>query len=186
MAAWILLHRRAAVARLISRDDEIPDVPPCPPRPMSNARGGRMMKYLPFVSAELGAPVRRGTRWQRVALWAVFTWFLLGGLAHFAFTDAVARFLPPQIPDARDIVLLVGIVELAGALGLLLRWTRRLAGWVLLLLTLGTLAPSVWMLHVHDQVALPVWLLWLRLPLLLVLAGLVVWGSRWRPAKRWY
>jgi uncharacterized membrane protein len=145
------------------------------------------VKYLPFVSAELGEPVRRGTRGQRLALWVALTWFLLDGLAHFALTDAEIRLLPPQLHDSGDLVLVVGLFELVGALGLLLPWTRRLAGWALALLTLATLAASAWVLHVHEQVALPSWLLWMRLPLQLALFWLVLWGSRWRVAKRqWY
>jgi uncharacterized membrane protein len=146
------------------------------------------MKYLPFVSAELDEPMRRGTRWQRVALWFVFFWFLLGSVAHFAFTDLEARIVPPQIPDARDVVLITGLLELLGAAGLLLPWTRRAAGWGLFLLTLAVTPANVYMLHVHDQFpAIPVWLLWLRLPLQLVLLWLILWGSRWRVSRRhWY
>jgi uncharacterized membrane protein len=142
------------------------------------------MNYLPFVSAESSQPERRGTRWQRAALYAVFLWFFLGGLAHFAFTDLEARIVPPQIPDARDVVLLTGILELAGAFGLLLPWTRRLAGWGLFALTLAVTPANVYMLSIHDQFDVPVWLLWLRLPLQVVLLWLIVWGSRWRKVQR--
>ena len=145
------------------------------------------MKYLPFVSAELGEPVRRGTRWQRAALWFVFAWFLLGGLAHFAFTDLEARIVPPQVPDAQDVVLITGFLELLGAFGLLLPWTRRAAGWGLLLLTLAVTPANVYMLQIHDQFpSIPPWLLWLRLPLQLVLLWLIWWGSRWRKGARHY
>ena len=142
------------------------------------------MNYLPFVSAESSQPERRGTRWQRVALYAVFLWFFFGGIAHFAFTDLEVRIVPPQIPDARDVVLLTGILELAGAFGLLLPWTRRLAGWVLFALTLAVTPANIYMLHLHDQFDVPLWLLWLRLPLQVVLLWLILWGSRWRKAQR--
>ena len=144
------------------------------------------MKYPPFVSAELGQPARRGTRWQHVALWFVFFWFLLGGIAHFALTDLEARIVPPQIPEAHDVVLLAGILELAGAFGLLLPWTRRAAGWGLFLLTLAVTPANVYMLHIHDQFDIPVWLLWLRLPLQGVLLWLIVWGSRWKAQRSLY
>ena len=141
--------------------------------------------YLPFVSAESGRPVQHGTRWQRVALWFVFCWFLFGGLAHFAFTDLEARIVPPQLPDAQDVVLITGFFELAGAFGLLLPWTRRVAGWALFLLTLAVTPANIYMLHIHEQFpTVPVWLLWLRLPLQGVLLWLIVWGSRWRRAVR--
>ena len=144
------------------------------------------MKYLPFVSAELGEPVRRGTRWQHVALWAVCAWFLLDGAACLAFTDFEARLLPP-VPDAGDVVVVMGIVELLGAAGLLLPWTRRAAGWILLLLTLVLLAAGIYLLHAHAQTHLPAWLPWLRPPLQVLLLWLVWWGSRWRKAaRRWY
>lgn len=143
------------------------------------------MNYLPFVSAELSEPLRQGTRWQRVALWFVIAWFFFGGLAHFAFTELEASIVPPQIPDATDVVLGTGVLELAGALGLMLPWTRRLAGWCLFALTLAVTPANVYMLHAHDQFpSVPVWLLWLRLPLQLVLLWLIVWGSRWRRTVR--
>lgn len=144
------------------------------------------MNYLPFVSAESSQPLRGGTRWQRVALWFVFFWFLLGGIAHFVFTDLEVRVVPPQIPDAPDVVLISGLLELAGAVGLLIPWTRRLAGWGLFLLTLAVTPANIYMLQIHDQFGIPVWLLWARLPLQVVLLWLILWGSRWRPARRLY
>ena len=142
--------------------------------------------YLPFVSADSTRPVQRGTRWQRVALWIVFCWFFLGGIAHFAFTDLEARIVPPQIPDPRDVVLLTGLLELAGAFGLLLPWTRRAAGWGLFLLTLAVTPANIYMLRIHDQFDIPVWLLWLRLAGQVVLLWLIVWGSRWKAVRRHY
>jgi len=143
------------------------------------------MNYLPFVSAELSDGVRQGTRWQRLALWFVIAWFFLGGLAHFAFTELEASIVPPQVPDAVDVVLATGVLELAGAVGLLLPWTRRLAGWGLFVLTLAVTPANIYMLHAHGQFpSVPVWLLWLRLPLQVLLLWLIVWGSRWRRAVR--
>jgi uncharacterized membrane protein len=148
------------------------------------------VNYLPFVSAELSDEAPRGARGQRAALWFVIAWFFLGGLAHFAFTELEASIVPPQIPDAQipdavDVVLVTGVLELAGALGLMLPWTRRVAGWCLFVLTLAVTPANVYMLRAHDQFpAIPVWLLWLRLPLQVVLLWLIVWGSRWRKAAR--
>jgi uncharacterized membrane protein len=143
------------------------------------------VNYLPFVSAELSDGVRQGTRWQRLALWFVIAWFFFGGLAHFAFTDLEASIVPPQIPDPVDVVLVSGVLELAGAFGLVLPWTRRLAGWGLFVLTLAVTPANVYMLLAHDRFpSIPVSLLWLRLPLQGVLLWLIVWGSRWRRAVR--
>ena len=144
------------------------------------------MNYLPFVSAESSQPVRSGTRWQRNALWFVFLWFFIGGIAHFVLPDLEARIVPPQIPDAQDVVLVSGLLELAGAFGLLLPWTRRAAGWGLFLLTLAVTPANIYMLQIHDQFPVPLWLLWLRLPVQVVLLWLILWGSRWRASRRGY
>jgi len=145
------------------------------------------MKYPPFVSAESSQPDRGGARGQRFALWFVFCYFFIGGIAHFAFTDLEVSIVPPQLPDAPDLVLISGVFELAGAFGLLLPWTRRAAGWGLFALTLAVTPANVYMLHVHDQFPkIPVWLLWLRLPLQAVLLWLILWGSRWRMVRRRY
>ena len=71
--------------------------------------------------------------------------------------------VPPQIPDPRDVVLLTGILELAGAFGLMLPWTRRVAGWGLFLLAIAETPANLYLLKIHEQFDIPVWLLWLRL-----------------------
>ena len=63
-------------------------------------------------------------------------------------------------------------------------WTRRAAGWCLVLLTIAVTPANVYMLRIHEQFDIPVWLLWLRLVFQLVLLWLILWGSRWRPARR--
>jgi uncharacterized membrane protein len=143
------------------------------------------MNYLPFVSAESSQP-RRGVRWQRVALALVFLWFFFGGIAHFVLTEQEMRIVPPSLPDPRDIVLISGIFELLGAFGLLLPWTRRLAGWGLFVLTLCVTPAHFYMLQAPEQFGVPLWLLWLRLPIQVVLLWLIVWGSRWRPTRSLY
>ena len=142
--------------------------------------------YLPFESAP-SSPRQRGIRWQRAAMVFVFLWFFFGGLAHFVATDLEMRVVPPWVPDPRDVVLLTGALELLGAFGLLIPWTRRAAGWGLILLTIAVTPANVYMLHIHDQFpSVPEWLLWARLPLQLVLLALIRWGSRWRAPRALY
>ncbi|HEX7639884.1 MAG TPA: hypothetical protein VF457_15920 [Burkholderiaceae bacterium] len=143
------------------------------------------VNYLPFESEPIH--LRRGTRWQRVALFAGIAWFLLGGLGHLLLTDGLVRIVPPAVPDARDVVLITGLLEILGALGLLLPWTRRLAGWCLVAYTLAVTPVHLYMLHAHDEFpALPVWLLWARLGFQAVVLWAIAWGSRWRAPRRRY
>ncbi|KAF1046985.1 DoxX family protein [Xylophilus sp.] len=108
----------------------------------------------------------------------VFLWFFLGGIAHFAATEAELRIVPSWIAWSREAVLASGVFELLGAFGLLWRPVRRAAGWGLVLLTIAVTPANVVMLqHAVECPAVPYWLLVARLPFQAVLIGLTVWGS---------
>ena len=120
---------------------------------------------------------------RRTALGFVFLWFFLGGLAHFAFTGLEASVVPPWVPWPRATVLATGVLELAGALGLLWPRTRRLAGWALAALTVAVTPANVHMLqHAERFPSIPEWLLVARLPLQAVLLALILWSTA--PARR--
>jgi hypothetical protein len=67
------------------------------------------------------------TNGKRAGLAVVFLWFFVGGIAHFVATDLEMRIVPPYIPWPRAAVLVNGVFELLGALGLLWLPTRRAA-----------------------------------------------------------
>ncbi|MBG9386660.1 hypothetical protein I5803_01365 [Caenimonas sp. DR4.4] len=124
------------------------------------------------------------TRPATAALVFVFLWFLLGGIAHFAFTEAEMRIVPPWLPEPRLVVWVSGVFELLGALGLLWKPTRRWAAWGLLALTLAVTPANVYMLQ-HPELfpAVPHWALVLRLPLQVVLLALIAWVAVLSPAS---
>jgi len=115
---------------------------------------------------------------KRIGLSVVFLWFLIGGIAHFVFTDIEMRIVPPYIPWPRLAVLASGLFELAGAAGLVSRSTRRAAGVGLLLLTLAVTPANIYMLQRHDLFDIPIWLLVARLPLQVALLALIWWSTR--------
>src|SRR5450755_422550 len=78
---------------------------------------------------------RSRSRARPVGLSFVFLWFFVGGIAHFAATDIEMRIVPPYIPWPRDAVLISGVFELIGAIGLTYSPARRLAGIGLFALT---------------------------------------------------
>ena len=57
---------------------------------------------------------------KRVGLILVFLWFLFGGVAHFSLTEVEMRIVPPVIPWPRAAVLISGVFELLGAVGILI------------------------------------------------------------------
>jgi uncharacterized membrane protein len=118
------------------------------------------------------------SRWRTAGLVFVFLWFAIGGVAHFAFTEAEMRIVPAFIPWPRAAVLLSGVAELLGAAGLLWPATRRMAGIGLLLLTLAVTPANVQMLLEADRFAsVPYWALVARLPLQLGLLALIAWSA---------
>ncbi len=116
---------------------------------------------------------------RRVGLAIVFAWFFIGGIAHFALTDAEVRLVPPYIPWPRAAVLVSGVLELVGAAGLLWRPTRRAAGLLLFAVTIAVTPVHVWMLQRPDLYpAVPYWALVARLPLQVALLVLIGWGTQ--------
>ena len=99
------------------------------------------------------------------SLYLVAVLFLGAGVLHFVHPAPYLRIVPPALPAPRLLVLLSGVAEVAGGLGLLLPATRRWAAWGLLALLLAVFPANVYMLQIHEQLHLPAWAAWARLPL---------------------
>jgi uncharacterized membrane protein len=78
----------------------------------------------------------------RLALAAIY---LVAGALHLTATAGFAAIVPPAIPFARSVVLLTGACEIAGAFGLLVPTTRRLAG-----VMLAIYAICVWPANIYQ------------------------------------
>ena len=91
--------------------------------------------------------------------------FVLAGIWHFVHPATYLRIMPPQLPQPLALVYLSGVFEVLGGLGLLLPRTRRLAGWGLLALLVAVFPANVYMALAHEQLGIPGWVAWGRLPL---------------------
>lgn len=112
-----------------------------------------------------------------VGLVVVFLWFFLGGIAHFVATDAQMRIVPPYIPWPRATVLITGVLELLGALGLLWRTTRHNSALGLFILTILVTPANIYMLQQAQNFNIPQWILIMRLPLQVALLALIWWSG---------
>jgi uncharacterized membrane protein len=121
---------------------------------------------------------------RRLGLAFVFLWFALGGIAHFAFTRIEERIVPPYVPWHHGTVLITGVFELLGALGLLFKRTRHAAGWGLFALTIAVTPANIYMLQKPDLFAIPFWILIARLPVQAGLLALILWVSNQRGTPR--
>lgn len=110
--------------------------------------------------------------------------FIGAGVLHFVAPAPFARIVPPYLPAPYLLVYLSGAAELAGGLGLLLPATRRLAAWGLVALLVAVFPANVYMLQSHGAgVAVPLWVLWARLPLQAVLVAWVWQHTRPQPPQ---
>jgi uncharacterized membrane protein len=105
-------------------------------------------------------PAQTRSRLRLAGLVVVFLWFCIGGIAHFAAT-----------------VLVSGVFELLGAAGLVWPRSRRAAGIGLLCLTVAVTPCHIYMLQRPELFAIPLWALWLRLPIQLALLALIAWTT---------
>jgi uncharacterized membrane protein len=95
--------------------------------------------------------------------------FVGAGVLHFLHPATYLAIMPPALPAPRALVYVSGIFEILGGLGLLPARTRRLAGWGLLALLVAVFPANVYMALIHEQLHIPGWVAWARLPLQLPL-----------------
>jgi uncharacterized membrane protein len=134
--------------------------------------------HIADTTLEAVSAGERSSRLRKAGLGVVFLWFFIGGIAHFVATDTEMRIVPPYVPWSREVVLITGALELLGAAGLLRLQTRRLAGIGLFLLTLAVTPAHLYMLQVPELFpSIPVWALWLRLPIQGALLALIAWST---------
>lgn len=135
------------------------------------------------MTMPLKATATRFIGWHRLGrgriadLCFVFVWFFVGGIAHFALIRTEMRIVPPWLPWPHAVVLISGAFELLGAVGLIWRRTRRVAGIGLFALTLAVTPANVYMLQQPQQFGIPEWLLIVRLPVQVALLALIFWSA---------
>lgn len=95
----------------------------------------------------IGEARDRQRRWRGRVRLMVAAGFLLAGSLHFTATETEMRLMPDWLPWHRELVYLSGVCEIAGAVGLLVPHTRRVAAWGLALLLL-----AVWPANINQAV----------------------------------
>lgn len=113
-----------------------------------------------------------------LSLYAVAVLFVGTGVAHVLWPSVFVRIMPPYLPRPLLLIYLSGIAEVIGGLGVLVPALRVYAGWGLLLLLCAVFPVHVYMAR-HPEVFsdIPLWALYLRLPLQFVLMAWVYWAA---------
>lgn len=82
-------------------------------------------------------------KWRGRVRVAVAGVFLLASSLHFVATETEMRLIPEWMPQHRALVYLSGVAEIAGAVGLLIPRTRRVAAWGLALLLIAVFPANI-------------------------------------------
>ena len=107
----------------------------------------------------------------------VMLWFIVGGAGHFVLTKTFVSVVPPYVPFPLEMVYLTGVLEIAGALALLYKPLRHIAGLCLTALTMCVTPVHIQMLIEADKYqALGPVVLWARLLFQPVLIW-IIWAS---------
>jgi uncharacterized membrane protein len=97
--------------------------------------------------------------------------FIAAGSLHFLIPQTYTRIMPPYIPAHAILVQISGFCEILGGLGLLFNPPiRTLAAWGLVALLIAVMPANIYMVTNHAVFSkIPIWALYLRLPLQLPL-----------------
>lgn len=118
---------------------------------------------------------------------ALAAFFIIAGITHFIMPASYLAIMPPYVPWPAAMVAMSGAAEILGGLGILIRSTRRVAGWWLIALLIAVFPANLQALSTGMIVAdhvVPEWMLWARLPLQLVLVIWVWWVCFGRTSER--
>lgn len=107
---------------------------------------------------------------HRLWLGVLALFFVGAGANHFVNPEPYLAMMPPYLPWHGPLVMISGVAEVLGGLGILIPVTRRAAGFGLILLLVAIFPANLQVaLHGWPGTTLPAWALWLRLPLQIVL-----------------
>jgi len=108
--------------------------------------------------------------------WLMAAFYLAAGLLHLRSPDAFLPIVPGWVPAPGEVVLLTGVAEIAGAIGLLVPRLRQAAGIGLALYALCVLPANI--KHAFEGVALAglpsTW--WYHAPRLALQPVLIWWA----------
>ena len=107
--------------------------------------------------------------------------YLGAGVMHFVVMRAYVAIVPGYLPAHHALVVVSGVAEMAGGLGVLVGvWfpgVGRAAAWGIVLLLLAVWPANLWMVQ-HPELFpwVPLWVAWVRLPLQV---PLIWWALRY-------
>ncbi|MDY3553240.1 DoxX family protein [Gemmata sp. JC717] len=114
-----------------------------------------------------------------VAKWVLALLFVAAGVNHFVSPDFYVKIMPPYLPWHYELVLVSGVFEILGGVGLLVPRLQRAAAWGLIALLVAVFPANVHMALNPDAFPnIPPAALWARLPFQALLIAWAYWFTR--------
>jgi len=116
---------------------------------------------------------------RAIALVGLAGMFVFAGVMHFVKPQMFEAIVPPVLPSPRALVLISGVAEVLGGIGLLVPAVRTWASIGLIVLLIAVFPANLYMAQEAEQFRqlAPAWALWARLPLQGVLIAAVAWAA---------
>ena len=116
---------------------------------------------------------------KNIGLAIVFLFFMLGGITHFTDPNFYVSIMPPYVGYHLTIVYISGVLEILGAIGILIPALRRVSGNGLVLLVVGVSPANIHMwMHPELFPDVPEAFLTVRLVVQVLLLMLIWWSTR--------
>lgn len=115
---------------------------------------------------------------KEISLWIMAHLYILAGLNHFLNPRFYMKIMPPYLPFHRELVLLSGLIEvLLGAYLLVPAWSAW-AAWGVIALLVAVFPANIYHLQAKGAgMKVPIWGLWIRLPLQFLLIAWAYWHT---------
>lgn len=114
------------------------------------------------------------TTLQRISLYGLGLLFIAAGANHFINPGFYLEMMPPYLPRHYELVIVSGIFEVIAGLGVFIERFRKASGLFMILIMIGVFPANLHMaLNPADFPDVPVWFLYLRLPL----QGILIWWA---------
>jgi uncharacterized membrane protein len=116
-------------------------------------------------------------RRRMIFRWLLGIFFIVAGINHFVMSGFYEAIVPPGFPSPKILVVISGLAEIAGGVGVLVRSLRRAAGWGLIALLVAIYPANIYMALHPEHFNVAFWILWARLPFQLVFFCWVWWST---------
>lgn len=103
---------------------------------------------------------------KKISLYAQAAFYAMAGVMHFVNTEFYLKIMPDYLPWHRELVYISGVAEIVLGIGLLIPAHRKLAAYGIILLLIAVFPANIYQLTSGGAgMNVPLWGLWLRLPL---------------------